>query len=72
MCPMGANGMAGSVLGYRKALVGTGWGISVILCMNQLRKQPSGLVGPPFLTITLFPRSARAFIGREPCLLRTH
>jgi len=55
VCPMGANSMAASGLGSRKALVGTGWAISILLCMNRLRKQPSGLVGPPFLTITHFP-----------------
>ena len=44
----GANSMAASGLGCRKALVGTGCAIS---CMNRLRKQPSGLVGPPFLTM---------------------
>ena len=47
-------------LGYRKALMGTGWAISLLLCMNQLRKQPSGLVGPPFLTMMLFAWSAWA------------
>ena len=40
-------------LAVEKAFVGTGWAIS-LLCMNLFRKQPSGLVGPPFLTMTLF------------------
>ena len=31
--------------------------------MNWLRKQPSGLVGPPFLTMTLLSKSARVIIG---------
>jgi len=50
--PKDANGMATSGLGCRKAMVGTGWAISLLLCMNWLRKQHSGLVGPPFLTVT--------------------
>ena len=45
--PKGANSMAASGLSYRKALVGTGLAIFLLLCMNRLRKQPSG---PPFLT----------------------
>ena len=52
--PKGANRVAASGLGCRKALVGTGWAISLLLCMNRLRKQPSGLVGSPFLTMMLF------------------
>ena len=44
MHPKGANSMAASGLDCRKALVGTGWAIS-LLCMNGLRKQTSGLVG---------------------------
>ena len=28
--------------------------------MNQFRKQPSGLVGPPFLTMMLYSLSAQA------------
>ena len=69
--PKGANSMTASGLGYRKALVGTGWVISLLLCMNQLRKRHSGLMRPPFLTMTLFAQSAQAFVGREPWLLRT-
>jgi len=49
-----------SGVGYRKALAGTEWAISLLLCMNQLRKQPFGLVGPPFLTMMLFIWSAWA------------
>jgi len=37
-----ANSMVASGLGCRKALVGTGWAISLLLCMNWLRQQPSG------------------------------
>jgi len=50
----GAKSMAASGLGCRKPLVGTGWAISLLLCMNGLREQSSDLVGPPFLTIMLF------------------
>ena len=54
MYPKGANSIAASGLGCRKALVGTGWAISLLLCMTGLRKRSSGLVGPPFLTKKLF------------------
>ena len=50
--PKGANSMAGSGLGYRKALIGTGWAISLHLCINGIKKQTYSLVGPPFLTIS--------------------
>jgi len=50
--PKGTNSMAASGLGCRKAMVGTGWAISLLFCMNWLRIQHSGLVGPPFLTVT--------------------
>ena len=61
--PKGAKSKAASGLCCRGALVGTGPGISLLLCMNWLRKQPSGLVGPPFLTMTLFSESVQAIIG---------
>jgi len=32
--PKSANSMAASGLGHRKAWVGTGWAISLLLCMN--------------------------------------
>ena len=54
MHPKGANIMAASGLGCRrKALVGTGWAISLLLCMYGIRKHTFGLVGPPFLTMSL-------------------
>ena len=46
-----ANSMTASRLGYRKALVGTGWAISLLLCMNWLSKQSCGLVWPSFLLV---------------------
>ena len=51
MHPKGANSMAASGLVCRKALLGTGWAIFLLFCMNRL---PSGVVGPPFLTMMLF------------------
>jgi len=39
--------MAASRFCCRKALVGPGWAISLLLCTNWFRKQISGLVGPP-------------------------
>ena len=59
----GANSMAASGIDCRKALVGTGWAISLLLCMNWLRKQFCGHVGPPFLTMILFSWSALVAIG---------
>ena len=53
MHPKDANSMAASGLGCRKALVSIGWVIS-LLCMNGLRKETPGLVGPPFLIMLLF------------------
>ena len=44
----GVNSMAASGLGCRKALAGTGWALSLLLCMTGLRKQSSGLVGLHF------------------------
>ena len=68
MHPKGADSMAASGLkiGCRKALVGTGWVISLLLCMNWLRIQPSVLVGAPFLTMMLFSQFAQAVIGQQP------
>ena len=40
--------MAASGLGCGKALVGTGYAISPLLCTNGLRKQSSGHVEPLF------------------------
>jgi len=62
--PKGANSMAASGRDYRKALVGTGWAISLV-CMNRLRKQTCGFVGPPFLTMMHFSRSALVVIGKS-------
>ena len=45
-----------SGLSYKKALVGTVWAVSLILCMtgHGLRKPFSHLVGPPFLALKVF------------------
>jgi len=49
--PKGANSIATSGLISRNDLVGTGWAISLLLCMVELRKQTSCLVGLPFLKV---------------------
>ena len=46
--------MVASGVGFGKTLIGTGWAIFLLLCTTGLRKQSSGLVGLPFLTIKLF------------------
>ena len=60
--------MAATGLSCRKPLVGTGWAISLLLCMNGLRKQSSGHVhvGPPLLAVKLFLHSVVVTIGQEP------
>ena len=49
-----SNSVAASGFGCTKALVGTGWAIFLLLYMNRLRKQSSGLLGPPFLIMRFF------------------
>jgi len=53
------------LLGFscRKLLVSTGWAVSLLLCMNGLRKQSSGL---PFPAVKLFSRSVGVTVGQEP------
>ena len=46
----GADGMDVSGLGFRKALVDTGWVVS-LLCTVGLRKQSSHLIRPPFVEL---------------------
>ena len=43
--------MAMSGLGFRKVLVGNGWAVSLLLCMIELRKLFSHIVGPPILAL---------------------
>jgi len=38
------------------------WAVSLLLCKNGHRKQSSGHVGPPFLTVKLFSHSV-AIVG---------
>jgi len=52
--PNGVNIMAVSELSYRKALVGLGWVISLLLCTIGVRKQSSHLVGPALLLLKAF------------------
>ena len=44
----------GHGLGFRKALVGTLWAVSLLLYTIGLRKQSSHLVRPPFLALKVF------------------
>ena len=46
--------MAMSWLGFKNALVGTKWAVSLLLCVIRLRKQSSHLVGLPFLALKVF------------------
>ena len=64
-CP---GNTAASRLSCRKPLVSTGWAVSLLLCMNWLRKLSSGRAGPPLLAVKLFSHSVGANIGQEPCL----
>ena len=41
-------------LDTQSALVGIAWAISLLLCMNGLRKQSAGLTETPLLAIKLF------------------
>ena len=47
MHPKVANSMAMTVLSFIKALVGTGWAASLLICIIGLRKQFSYHVVPP-------------------------
>ncbi len=44
----GKNGIVQPWAGNRKPLLGTGWAVCLVFCMNGRRKQPCHLVGPPF------------------------
>jgi len=55
----GADGMDVSGLGFRKALVDTGWVIS-LLCTVGLRKQSSHLIRPPFVELRSLDRQLLA------------
>ncbi len=46
--PQGENGVVQPWMGHRKPLLGAGWAVSLVFCMNGCRKQPCHLVGPPF------------------------
>jgi len=58
---MSLPAMACAVFGlsFRKALVSTGWVVSLLLCMTGLKKQSSHLVQPPFLALKVFHRLGR-------------
>ena len=56
--------MAWLLLGLTiEPLVGTGWAIFLLLCMNGLRKWSSGHVGP---AVKLFSQSVGVTIGQDP------
>jgi len=55
--------MATSGLSCGEAFVGICWAISLLLCMTGLRKQTSGLVESPFLSMKLYSQSAQVVIG---------
>ena len=64
--PKGANSTAWLLLGLAVERPWLELGRPfLLLWMNQVRKQSSGLVGPAFLSMTLFSQSARAVIGQE-------
>jgi len=63
---LGPGNMAAFGLNCRKPLVSLGWAISLLLCMNGLRKWSSGHVGPPFLAVRLFSYSVGVTIGQKP------
>jgi len=51
----GTNSMAVSGPSFGNILVGTGWTNSLVLCINELRKQSSHLIRSPFLAMKNFP-----------------
>jgi len=65
-------GIAASGHSRTKPLVCNVWAISLLLCMNGLRKQSSCHAGPTFLAVKLVSHSVRATIGQELWLLKAH
>ena len=63
----GVISIAVSGLGFRKALVGTGWAVSFLLCMTGIRKQSSHFVRPLFLEL----KAGQAAVDQECILLRS-
>ena len=56
---------------FRNALVGSGWAISILLCMNGLRKQSSHLHGVHFQQGSVFPSLGELLLAecRDYCKL---
>ncbi len=52
--PKGENGVVQPWTGRGKPLLGAGWAVSLVFCMNGHRKQSCHLVGPPFQAPTAF------------------
>ncbi len=46
--PQGENDVVQPWAGRRKPLLGAGWAVPLVFCMNGRRKQPCHLVWPPF------------------------
>ncbi len=46
--PKGENGIVQPWTGHRNPLLGAGWAVSLVFCMNGCRKQPCHPVEPPF------------------------
>jgi len=59
---LGANSMAMSWLGCRKAMVGTEWPIPLLFGINGLRNKLCHLVGPPFSARFFFRYTSLAFL----------
>ena len=55
---------------YRKPLVGSGWAVSLLLCMKWLRKQSSHLLANASISSSeVFSQSGRVVVGQECWLL---
>ena len=56
--------MAVLLAGCRKALVGTGWAISLLCCTNRYRKHSSCLIGAPFIALqAVFSQDELSLVG---------
>jgi len=55
MHPKGENSMAMSGPSFRNTLVGTGWAISLILCIGDPRKHSPSPCRAPFLAVKVIP-----------------
>ena len=58
------NSVAVSGLSFRKALFGTGWAVSFLLCTIGLRKQ-SFYLGPSFLALKVIHSLSRQLLAES-------